>query len=65
MKQHSKRTNKNYCLVCGFEWEFCDCDQLYPEPKDPDRFLDPDDEKEIEIQIPFTDIEDVKNLLLI
>jgi len=30
MKQ---RTNKKYCPVCGEEWEFCECEQLYPEPE--------------------------------
>ena len=32
-----KRTNKDFCPVCGLEWEFCECDELYPEPKQPNK----------------------------
>lgn len=25
------RSNQHYCPACGFKWEFCDCEQSYPE----------------------------------
>ena len=44
MKQHSKRTNKDYCPVCNELWEDCLCDEFYPEPKQLKKNQDLDDE---------------------
>jgi len=33
MKQHS---NKTHCPACGEPWEYCLCDELYPEMLDDD-----------------------------
>ncbi len=40
MKQHSKHTNEKYCPVCNEPWEYCLCDDLYPEPS----LIESDDE---------------------